>query len=132
MKKFLVAIIAVLYMGTSIGATVQLHYCMGKLADWGIGQKPAATCSKCGMDKSAIKSNPCCKDEHKFFKNSSDQKSTESAFLMLQLMPAIVPSSYLDVVSVGIPTTTENNPVSHAPPHLNGLPVYIRNCVFLI
>lgn len=132
MKKILVAIIAVLYMGTSIGATVQLHYCMGKLADWGIGHKSSATCNKCGMKKSAKKTNPCCKDEHKYFKNSSDQKSSESAFLSMQSMAAVIPSSYYEVVSVGIPSITENSPVSHAPPGVNKVAVYIRNCIFLI
>ncbi|MBK6990321.1 MAG: hypothetical protein IPH34_00115 [Chitinophagaceae bacterium] len=44
MKKFITAILAVLYISTSTGAMVHMHYCMGQLADWGLGitnPKPA-------------------------------------------------------------------------------------------
>ena len=66
MKKFVTAILAVLYLGTSTGATVHMHYCMGKLADWGLGHNKSKTCGNCGMEKSEEKDNGCCKDEHKF------------------------------------------------------------------
>jgi hypothetical protein len=39
MKKFITAILAVLYLGTSSGATIHMHYCMGKLAEWGLGHQ---------------------------------------------------------------------------------------------
>ncbi|MBK8522228.1 MAG: hypothetical protein IPL54_15650 [Chitinophagaceae bacterium] len=45
-EKFITAILAVLYLGTSSGATIHMHYCMGKLAEWGLGHqnpKPAVT-----------------------------------------------------------------------------------------
>ena len=47
MKKFITAILAVLYLGTSSGATIHMHYCMGKLADWGLGHKNSKTCGQC-------------------------------------------------------------------------------------
>ena len=34
MKKAIVSILAVLYLCSSAGATVHLHYCMGKLVNW--------------------------------------------------------------------------------------------------
>ena len=51
MKKFITAILAVLYLGTSSGATIHMHYCMGKLADWGLGHQNSKTCGNCGMEK---------------------------------------------------------------------------------
>lgn len=119
-------------MGTSIGATVQLHYCMGKLSDWGVGRHGTNKCSKCGMAKSPKQTKGCCKDEHKFFKNDTDQKASESVLQVMQALAAAPPVSYFEVVAPSVSTITEESPVSHAPPRADGLPVYIRNCVFLI
>ena len=49
MKNFFVAILAFLYISTSTGAFVHVHYCMGELADWGIGYNKSTKCGKCGM-----------------------------------------------------------------------------------
>jgi hypothetical protein len=51
MKKLIVAILSLLYICTSTGATVHMHYCMGKLADWDFGHNTSKTCSGCGMKK---------------------------------------------------------------------------------
>ena len=57
MKKFVAVILALVYIGTSTGANIHMHYCMGKLADWGLGDNKSKTCSKCGMEKSDEKDN---------------------------------------------------------------------------
>lgn len=132
MKKLLVAILALLYISTSVGATVHMHYCMGKLADWGPGHNKSKTCGKCGMEISEKKDNGCCKDERKFIKNDTDQKTTEAAIQMTQVMAVALPVSFFEIPSADIPTVTEENPISHAPPRSSGVAVYIRNCVFLI
>ncbi len=132
MKKLLVAIFAILYMGTSIGASVQMHYCMGKLADWSIGHKESKSCNKCGMEKSAIKSHDCCNDKQQFVKNTADQNSFETAFQVAQSIAVALPVSFYEIPSIDLLSITEANPISHAPPRLNGIAVYIRNCVFLI
>lgn len=132
MKKFLLAILALVYISTSAGATVHMHYCMGKLADWGVGQINSNTCGKCGMEKSIGKDNGCCRDELKFIKNSTDQKAAETAFNTLQLIIAVIPVSFIEISPVGFPFAAEENPISHAPPRSNGVAVYVRNCVFRI
>ena len=73
-KKLIVAIVVFLYITTSVDATVNMHYCMGKLADWNIGYKQSKSCGLCGMEKSTKKSNGCCKGEIEFVKNNTDQK----------------------------------------------------------
>ena len=75
MKKLVVAIVALLYISTSTGAPLYMHYCMGKLADWGFGDNNSKTCGKCGMEKSEQKENGCCKDEHTFLKNEVRPKN---------------------------------------------------------
>jgi hypothetical protein len=132
MKKFVVSILALVYISSSAGATVHMHYCMGKLADWGIGQIKSNTCGKCGMEKSIGKDNGCCTDEQKFIKDNTDQKTAESAFNALQLITAVIPVSFIEIPSTDFSFTPEENHISHAPPRSNGVAVYIRNCVFLI
>lgn len=51
MKKVLAFILLFVYLGTSTGATVRLHYCMGELAGWGLKDVPSETCGSCGMEK---------------------------------------------------------------------------------
>lgn len=132
MKKVVVAILAILYLGTSTGATLQLHYCMGKLADWGLNHNDSKKCGKCGMEKVKNDNNGCCKDEQKFLKNDSDQKITDLAFQLIHLTAIAIPASFMEFTAVDFPTVTEDNPISHAPPRNTGIAVYIRNCVFLI
>jgi hypothetical protein len=132
MKKLIVSILAILYIGTSTGATLNLHYCMGKLADWGLGHSSSKTCGKCGMEKSNVKKSGCCSDEEKFIKNTEDQKTAESGFQSLGLVSVGLPVSYIEFYLYKFPSVTEENPRSHAPPRSNSVAVYIRDCVFLI
>lgn len=132
MKKFIVAILAVLYLGTSTGAMVHMHYCMGKLADWGLGHNKSKTCGNCGMEKSEEKDNGCYKDEHKFVKNDNDQKTAESFVTNFALQVIDIPVECFTSSEILVSSVTEKHPVSHAPPRSSGVAVYIRNCTFLI
>ncbi len=132
MKKFLAVILTIVYMGTSTGANIHMHYCSGKLADWGLGHNNSKTCGECGMDKSDEKDNGCCKDVNKFVKNDTDQKNVEAGFLMMQLASIALPVSFFEIPDINIPSFTEENPISHAPPRSNGVAVYILNRTFLI
>jgi hypothetical protein len=132
MKKVIVAILALLYLGTSTGATIHMHYCMGKLADWGLSHNDDKKCSKCGMLKLNKKDNGCCKDEDKFLKNDTDQKTTDLTIQQVQLISVALPAAFIEYIVVPFSSVTEENPISHAPPRNAGVAVYIRNCVFLI
>ena len=132
MKKFIVTIFALVYIATSSGAVLHMHYCMGELADWTFGHNKSKTCSKCGMKKSDEKDNGCCKDVHKLIKNNTDQKTVESGFQLVQLIAVALPVSFVEIPSKGFPSLTEGNTISHAPPRSSGVAMYVRNCVFLI
>jgi hypothetical protein len=130
MKKIIVAIFAIFYLAISSGFTLHMHYCMNKLADWGLSQSNSGTCSKCGMKKTDKKNKGCCKDEHKFVKNDSDQKIAEAGLQMVKVVA--LPVSLFEIFPIDFPSVTEKNPLSHALLRRNGVAVYIRNCVFLI
>ncbi len=132
MKKFITAILAILYISTSTGASVYMHYCMGKVSDWGIVQNDSKTCSKCGMEKTETDNNGCCKDEHKFYKDDSPQKITENNLQYFQLLSEALAANFIQIPVIDFSSVTEANPLCHAPPRANGVAVYIRNCTYLI
>jgi len=36
LKKTITIFLALVYFGTSTGATIHMHYCMGKMTGWGL------------------------------------------------------------------------------------------------
>ena len=90
MKKVLATILAFVYLSTSMGATIHLHYCMGKLASWGLIDHDSKNCTKCGMVKKTPGSHfmaakmDCCRDEHKQIKTDKDQKLFPAEFFKVQ------------------------------------------------
>lgn len=131
MKKFIVSILVMLYMGASIGATVHQHYCMDKLVDWGLWQRSnSKKCGNCGMVKSEEKNNGCCKDENKHIKLQNDHKAAQS-YQVSHIISVAIPVSFFELATFKLPFT-EKNPLCHAPLRSSNIAVYIRNCVFLI
>jgi hypothetical protein len=128
MKKLLVSIIAVFYLGTSVGATVNLHYCMGHFVNWDFSHEKDHTCKKCGMDKT--KKNGCCEDKYKVLQLEKSQKA-ESSYKLAQPPAIAVTTSYLEFYPDFFTSVSEERPVSNAPPR-SGVPVHIRLCVFRI
>jgi hypothetical protein len=138
MKKVFATILAVIYLSTSMGATVHLHYCMGKLISWGLINHENNNCTTCGMPKNSkvehcmAATKGCCKDEHKHVKVDKDQKATESAykffspsFEIIADHFTILPDSYVASYIAGYPTT-------NAPPDSEKVPVFLRNRNFRI
>jgi hypothetical protein len=132
MKKLIIAISAILYLGTSTGATLHLHYCMGELVDWSAWAASKGKCGKCGMIKKTTKAKDCCKDEQKQVKLHSDQKRAELAIVLMHLSISAQPVSIIEIYSPKLSSISEKNPTSNAPPGDNAVPVYIRNRVFRI
>lgn len=131
MKKLVVAILSFLYISTSSGATLQMHYCMDKLVDWSIGHTDKKnTCNNCGMEKDGKGKNGCCKDEQKQLKIEKDQKA--AAFELTFSLATAIPVSHPVYNFTGITSVTEKFPLSNAPPRSPQLAAYIRNCTFRI
>jgi hypothetical protein len=133
-KKVLTTILTVIYLSTSMGATVHLHYCMGKLFSWSLIDKDSKNCGQCGMPKSGISGHcmafkdGCCKDKHAHVQLDKDQKAAESVYVFsaltfaaLPMTAATLPCNYVASYIAGYPTT-------NAPPNPDKVPLFIRNC----
>jgi len=132
MKKVITVILAVLYIGTSTGASIHLHYCMGELSEWGLGDNTSKICSNCGMKQAEEEDNGCCRDEHKFIKNVQDQKTAEAGLQVVGLEIVLLPISFFEIPCPELFSAREEYTFCHAPPRSNGVALYIRNGVFLI
>ena len=132
MKKIILAILALIYITTSTGIAIRTHYCMGELADWGLGSGKSNICSTCGMKESDEKENGCCKEKHTLIKNTTDQKFTGTVLIMIPVFSVALPSCFIEAHSNNFLSITRGNPANHAPLRSRGVAVYIRNCVFLI
>jgi len=139
MKKVIAFILAVLYLSTSMGATVHLHYCMGKLVDWGLLDHGSKDCTSCGMPKlqsgsgegCIVEMKGCCHDEHKHFKNEKDQKAGQASFDLAKITPVIADPSYIGQDPF-VNSLVVDQPSDNGPPLLNGLPLFLRYCNFRI
>lgn len=127
MKKLFALLLATIYLSSSVGATVHLHYCMDKLINWSLSGNGTNKCDNCGMEKDG----GCCKDEQKFLKNSVDQKATESSIEITKFSPLTFPVAVFNISEFSASRVHEYT-ISHAPPINSFIGIYILNCVFRI
>ena len=91
MKKIAIILLLFVYGFTTVGATVDVHYCMNKYVGWELGDhNEDEKCGKCGMTESKTK-NGCCKDEVKQVKLNGDyQKSAINNLAKVNLATYII------------------------------------------
>ena len=131
MKKLLLSIIALIYLANVSGASLRLHYCMGKLVRIGVTADTRKECGHCGMEKSESASKHCCKDEEKKITSDKDLKAVVASIqylkapqaLGLAFQPGTSPEACIHSPAVAFP-------VSNAPP--SEQPLYILFNVFRI
>ena len=138
MKKCIAAILAVLYLSTSMGATVHLHYCMGKLAAWTF-QDPATTGDfLCGMPQTpasqgcSLAEKDCCRDEYHQIKTGKDHQLVSTALEVVKGSAVATTLPRVLAVSPYIASLTLTLPAVNGPPIESGVPVFLRNCTFRI
>ena len=130
MKKFTVLILSLLYVTTSSGVMINVHYCMGKLVDWSFSNSSDENCSKCGM--SEAESKGCCSDEEKTFKIDTDQKVVRLANQLPENSSIALSPVFFEPSYIYSPPITEAYFLRRTPPLIQNLPLFIRHCVFLI
>ena len=128
MKKFLIAILAIVYLTVSSGVAMTIHYCKGKISSVDL-LTHSDKCGKCGM-KNKDK-NGCCKDEFKIVKLNDSQKLITNDINIFtpvaivdnskSIFDSILPSSEISSIY--------NN---HSPPISQGISLCILNSVFRI
>ncbi len=133
MKKFVVAILAIVYLSTSVGATIRLHYCMGKLVNWGLSHSNKAVCSNCGMRKCHSSTREgCCSDEYKQIKNEKDQKLSESFVYLNKVLIETAPVTVDGIAPLPPSFLTSEFLKINAPPRSSRNSILALHCIFRI
>lgn len=124
--------LAVFYFGTSQGATLYLHYCMGALVQTGIVESESSSCEFCGMDSEEAEEASCCKKETKILKVDDAQKMVPSHFQFEQASAIVLKFIIWDARPIATLIKPVTIALSNAPPQQKAIPVYIHNCTFRI
>lgn len=132
MKRILLTILAVFYLGVSSGATVHFHYCMGKLVNWGLEKQSRTVCDSCGMPLVTSKKKSCCKDVQQQVKVEKSQKANQVIYKFDQLSAAILQPLLIVNYLPQVPKKINRDAWSNAPPDGQSIPVYLRNCTYRI
>jgi hypothetical protein len=138
MKKVFATILAVIYLTSSMGATLHLHYCMGKLISWGLASHETKNCSFCGMPidhrngHSVMVKDGCCKDEHTQFKTDKDQKPAQTGLEYIKLFPDATGENHLAVTDAFLSSISIDYPTANAPPFIDKVPLFLFNRNFRI
>lgn len=132
MKKFLITILTVLYVASSVNAGINLHFCCDRLSSVsaGFGQ-PAAKPAICKMQHSYTGKN-CCQNEFKQVKVSHTQNVSSSVTLPAVHFVALIPVSFQEIHTPDFSSVIEGNFSAHSPPLRREIPVYLLHCTFLI
>lgn len=128
---------AFIYLGSSAGATVHLHYCKGELVDIQVGEKEKRSCSGCKASASKKTKKPCmkncCKDEHRLMKVEKDHKQAgDVQFNFSQPLFHAIPVSYFELPDIFVSGKENALPFTHAPPLINSVQLHLLHCHFRV
>jgi len=126
MKKFLIATLAIIYLGVSSGFAMTIHYCMGKVSSVELLTNKDK-CGKCGMKTGT----GCCKDDFKVFKINDAHKLISNEIIIF------TPVAFVDNSKNIFDSRTFLSEIASAyhnnsPPLSQGISLCVLNCVFRI
>ena len=127
MKKTVALILAFMYLGLTSGLAVNIHYCMGKIADVQLDAYKDTSC-KCGNTKKPM---PCCNHQYEVVKvNDAHQQVTGDMSIKT---PEIKLHTFHNLMTLlSAPQSQQEVNVAHTPPLLSPPEIYIEHCVFRI
>lgn len=127
MKRFTVAILAVIYFTISTGMVVNIHYCMGKVSEVNVDILAKKICSGCG--KKEMKG--CCKTQHKFIKLEDNHKPSAVDFAFQS--PVQIIESTFNHINVAPSSVSDRMAFhNHYPPLIPQQDINLLHCVFRI
>lgn len=130
MKKLVLTLLIIFYLGVSSGATVHFHYCMGQLIEWGLSEINSDQCSSCGRQES--ETGKCCKDQSQQFKVEKSQKAALNAYEFNMPLLDVSFASFTESRDMFSSSLREEHYLSLQVPRTQTTPVFIRNCNFRI
>ena len=123
MKRSFIFIFVLFYFSVASGATVEFHYCMGKLVEWGMAQpEESKACSNCKM--SAEDSKDCCKKDLQEVKIEKAQKA-QFSFQFKSFASDILLPFVFDRGLAPLQQAYSGYKYNHDPPRTEKTPVFV-------
>jgi hypothetical protein len=128
MKKGIVILLLLIYSVSTIGATINMHYCMNQFAGWSLTSEKKEKCAKCGM-----RNTGCCKDEKKQIKLTLDQQKS-SVNLAIAARLSVAENKIISFQINRFVSFNNNDtlPYLHAPPLISLKDMQVLYSTFLI
>ena len=126
MKKLLAIMLMVVYGLSSTGATINLHYCCGKLHDISFSSTQGKTCPT-----KTVSSKGCCDNKHVQLKLKGDQEPAAKWISASKDLaaPVTIPTYYVMVLTHDTPV----NEYATGPPRIrSSVPLFVQHCTYLI
>lgn len=130
MNKLVAIFCFFLYSFTTVGATINAHYCMGEYAGSSLFHTTTDECGKCGMK--AAKSKGCCSDKSKVVQLKVEHNQLQGSLAISKFFfEAITSFYYCSNTQMSFSGT---NDIFHFiyPPPLHKQRLHLLNCVFLV
>ena len=125
MKKFLITILAFIYLTSTVGAMVRLDCCLENLVSYSLG-----TSAKDNQLNEESKGN--CKDDHKQAKLGHEQKRSDSPIRFAKIFPASVSTGLPAYSFHAAAVLKETYSVKHKASQPAKIPIFLLNCVHRI
>jgi len=124
MKKFLVTILALVYLTSTFGATVRLDCCLEKLV--------SVTFGTTTTHEDLWSEEKSCKDDHKQSRLGHEQKRNDAKIRVAKFVPSSINTGFPEYTFHAVSALTETYPVNNAPPRQAKVPLFILHCVHRI
>ena len=130
MKKIIATILLALYFAASSGATLEMHFCMGKFVAIHLVNTSTETesCKGCGMEKK----KGCCENKHHIIKTDKQYDVNNSPVIITSPINILVAFFISNSNTKVFTTSYITFPLSNSPPNVTNVPAYIINCTYLV
>jgi hypothetical protein len=125
-KRACATILFLVYLYSTVGATIYQHYCMGQLVSYSVFGLIDKDCGKCGMKNHTDASKDCCKDIPIILKSDDFHTSSQIVYTF-HALTFILPS--VDFISISLISEVQKENIRDVfnPPKIAG-PLFIYFC----
>ena len=119
MRKIGAISLSLLYLALSVGLTVNVHFCGGKIGTIKFVETNGTCCC-------AEKKEDCCKDQVFFLQLDDDQQTPQSNRVALYLSPTVLPVFLYDIYSSELSEEAKVVKTERGPPLIKD--IYLLHC----
>lgn len=128
MKKCLAFILTFIYISFSVGATLNVHYCMGEMVGASLFSLRDQKCGKCGMEKHTEESKNCCRDISIVLKSGDNHTFTKLHYVSNAVSLTVPPVFYVvSEINLNKQTTQKIYPALSPPLLTSSLIIQYQN-----